>query len=466
MTFRVLNSIFGRVLSPPIDQCGRASHTLPIVAALFVTLSPAVAQTNDPAISIQPASGTVMLDEDWGFNVQATGTSPFSYQWQFNGAPLVGETNSTLEIPTIISANAGTYSVVVTNAFGRVTSENATLAITDTPPRTIRNGNLITGTTTRVPILFAGNGREQSVSFSLSYDTNIFTNPSWVNLLTNATPTLDLSQASNGHVGLAISLPGQFPPTNALLGEFVFGAGTNQFAARLQFTNAPTAFEAVNTNATSLQMQGGIIPQVDLLDNAPILNNQSGLMEQRLTISYAGAVTITNVDIAVGNLSVDSLTNTVTLYNGIGTKSIDVTGFGDVQTLPYAGAGTFVPGTEKDLTMEYYVPDRVTAPAPEYYLDLGEEKVFNVAAAATPLDITIQTPRNGTIVIQFNSVAGFVYYVQYRNENDVNELWNSVDPPIAGTGYAVQWIDNGPPKTESPPIDGMRFYRVVELPGN
>ena len=35
---------------------------------------------------------------------------------------------------------------------------------------------------------------------------------------------------------------------------------------------------------------------------------------------------------------------------------------------------------------------------------------------------------------------------------------------IIGTGYDVQWIDNGPPKTEAPPTQGSRFYRMLEVP--
>jgi len=37
-----------------------------------------------------------------------------------------------------------------------------------------------------------------------------------------------------------------------------------------------------------------------------------------------------------------------------------------------------------------------------------------------------------------------------------------VFPPLYGTGGHLQWIDNGPPKTVSPPVNDARFYRVMK----
>jgi len=35
-------------------------------------------------------------------------------------------------------------------------------------------------------------------------------------------------------------------------------------------------------------------------------------------------------------------------------------------------------------------------------------------------------------------------------------------PAVTGTGTRQQWIDNGPPKTDSlPPASAMRFYRLL-----
>jgi hypothetical protein len=58
-------------------------------------------------------------------------------------------------------------------------------------------------------------------------------------------------------------------------------------------------------------------------------------------------------------------------------------------------------------------------------------------------------------------VAGQNYYVQYSS-NLTN--WTTVLPAVTGTGTRQQWIDNGPPKTESFPSGVMRAYRLRLAP--
>ena len=84
-----------------------------------------------PTISVQPISQTVNDAQPGSvtFGVFATGTPPLAYQWRKGGQFLPGETNSTLTIANATAANAGNYSVVVSNALGRVASREAALDI-------------------------------------------------------------------------------------------------------------------------------------------------------------------------------------------------------------------------------------------------------------------------------------------------------------------------------------------------
>src|SRR5262249_3720164 len=77
-----------------------------------------------PPLSQSVVSGTTVL-----FSVAADGTQPLGYQWRFNGNPLPGKTNSTLTLDNVQVVQAGNYSVVVTNAFGSVTSPDARLTV-------------------------------------------------------------------------------------------------------------------------------------------------------------------------------------------------------------------------------------------------------------------------------------------------------------------------------------------------
>jgi len=69
---------------------------------------------------------------------------------------------------------------------------------------------------------------------------------------------------------------------------------------------------------------------------------------------------------------------------------------------------------------------------------------------------------NGTFLIEFSSVSNSVYYVQYTSDL---KTWRTAQPAIMGNGTRLQWIDNGQPKTVSPPsAEQKRFYRLLVLP--
>jgi hypothetical protein len=51
------------------------------------------------------------------------------YQWQFNTAPIAGATQSSYSLLSAQPADAGSYSVVLTNAAGSVTSTAAPLTV-------------------------------------------------------------------------------------------------------------------------------------------------------------------------------------------------------------------------------------------------------------------------------------------------------------------------------------------------
>ncbi len=92
-----------------------------------------------PAITSQPASQTVVTGGSALFNVIATGTAPLSYQWYKDGSLISGATSSSLTLSNVQHADAGGYSVVVSNAAGTATSNTAALTVTDQLPGQIYN---------------------------------------------------------------------------------------------------------------------------------------------------------------------------------------------------------------------------------------------------------------------------------------------------------------------------------------
>lgn len=95
--------------------------------------------TSAPQITTQPASQTNVAGSSAAFNVTVFGAPQLLYQWQENGTNLSdggnisGSASRVLTVNNISPANAGTYSVVVSNALGSVTSGGA-LLIVEVPP--------------------------------------------------------------------------------------------------------------------------------------------------------------------------------------------------------------------------------------------------------------------------------------------------------------------------------------------
>lgn len=83
-----------------------------------------------PAIIAQPQSITVTNNTPASFTVSAVDDTSISYQWYFNTTTfLAGQTANTLSFANATSSNVGTYTVVLTDKFGSITSSPATLAV-------------------------------------------------------------------------------------------------------------------------------------------------------------------------------------------------------------------------------------------------------------------------------------------------------------------------------------------------
>ena len=95
-------------------------------SAAVLTVNPAPVA---PTITTQPISRTVTTGTNVSFTVTASGTSPFSYQWRFNGANISGATSAALTLTSLTTGNSGSYSCVVTNVGGSATSSAATLTV-------------------------------------------------------------------------------------------------------------------------------------------------------------------------------------------------------------------------------------------------------------------------------------------------------------------------------------------------
>ena len=111
-----------------------------------------------PQITSQPTDQSILPGGSATFTVAATGSLPLFYQWQknetnlMNGGNISGSTTTNLTVSSLSAADAGTYSVIVSNSAGVVSSTGAVLHVT-----ILQNGNFESGDFTSWTISGDGN---------------------------------------------------------------------------------------------------------------------------------------------------------------------------------------------------------------------------------------------------------------------------------------------------------------------
>jgi hypothetical protein len=220
-------------------------------------------------------------------------------------------------------------------------------------------------------------------------------------------------------------------------------------------TNVPPGLSNVVAIAGGMTHSLAIVGPVSPLALTTIWPNtttlffrQTGLMEQRVRVYNTTAFPFPATRIVVNGLS-----SGATVYNLSGVNA---------QGLPYIQYNQpIAPGGSIDLTIEYYVPLR-SVPS----VTLTSE-VVEPAVVPTPVGTVQAVTRSlrlddGSYLVDFRTLSNRTYYVQYSADL---QNWKTAMPGITGTGSGVQWVDNGPPKTDSwPGTQAGRFYRVLLAP--
>jgi glucose/arabinose dehydrogenase len=223
----------------------------------------------NPMITTDPVSQTVALAQPVTFQCGATGAGPLSYQWQGNERDIYQATSSSYTIPSTVVGNDGDrYRCIVSNSYGKTTSNEATVTIGSNQSPTARiltpqAGTLYKGGDT---IRFSGEGTDpEDVSIGHALFTwevvffhDTHTHP-FLGPLTNISggqfqiPTIG-ETSTNVWFRIYLTVKDSFGATNTTFVDIFPQKSTMMFAtnpAGLQFTldgqprTAPLAVEGV-----------------------------------------------------------------------------------------------------------------------------------------------------------------------------------------------------------------------------
>ena len=242
------------------------------------------------------------------------------------------------------------------------------------------------------------------------------------------------------------------------LGTLKSGGSTN-FQFNLNFFAAVGGPGVTDTN-TANNTASNSISVIDYLpgdlvavtNSAQNVNPQNGLIEQSILLSNVG----TN-EVAAVRIVVTGLTNR--LFNAIGTNNgspfvvytapllvpLD-TNTSVTLLLQYAPRKNF-PFTNSQLHAFAVPPPDLTPPA--------------ALTAGTNIAFAKLSMTNGLPLLEFLATLGRTYTVVY-SDNALFLNAKIAPPSVVAPGNRIQWIDYGPPTTES--SSAPRFYRVYLNP--
>ncbi|MEI6035137.1 MAG: immunoglobulin domain-containing protein, partial [Verrucomicrobiae bacterium] len=215
-----------------------------------------------PAIITQPASASVAPGGNATFTVAATGTPAPTYQWRKDGADISGAISANLTISNAQAANAGTYTVLLTNSAGSLVSNPATLTVQSPTPNAATS-------LAAVPTLGSG-----STSITLTWADNS-TNETGFRvekaLSTNGTWTEAVSASANGTSANATGLS---PLTTYFFRVVAFNGANNASpsatdSAKTFFPPGTTADVNVNGCSDFLEYALAITDATTLSANLP-----------------------------------------------------------------------------------------------------------------------------------------------------------------------------------------------------
>jgi enediyne biosynthesis protein E4 len=118
------------LIIPNVQRADAGHYTASVVdfASGSSVITRAAILSGPAVISQQPLSQQVRVGSNVTFSVTTTGFGPLTTQWRWNGTNIAAATSNVLTLTNVQIANEGSYSVIISDSYGSISSSNATLA--------------------------------------------------------------------------------------------------------------------------------------------------------------------------------------------------------------------------------------------------------------------------------------------------------------------------------------------------
>lgn len=454
-----------------------------------------------PKILVQPKALIVtnVTPTNVTMAVEAVGGIPLRYQWRLNGVTMPGATDWNYVISNVQFTNGGTYSVVVSNYLGSVTSANATLTVRARPQITVQPLSQSVVISNNANFTVTANG-----TTPLSYQWKF--NGANITGATTSSYTRSNSAFTNaGNYTVVI--------TN------LYGAITSSVAALTVVASSSPPVITTQPQGKTLLVGTNITLSITATGTSPLFyqwrlngTNVAGATKSTLNLTnlqpaHAGAYTITVTNSVGGDTSLDAnvavnyALNLVIVGGGTVTKSSTADSFpaGTSVTLTASGGFTGWSGDASgavnplNVTMDGH--KTITASfVEEFIVDSTEATVVNSANWSTGSSPTpwngnyrYKAPGTGSLYLQFtpnlpytgsyqvsswhvpggNRTTAAPHVVNYNNGSTTNTInqeingnqWNTVGNFNfnAGTSGNVRITDGFSEASNVVMADGVRW---------
>ncbi|MDB6056434.1 MAG: repeat-containing protein, partial [Verrucomicrobiales bacterium] len=455
---------------------------VPAVTGVLANDSDVDGNTLTATVVANPTHGTVTLNSDGSFTYAPTANYNGSDSFTYKASD--GSLNSSTATVTITVNAINDPPVAVNDTYTIV--EDSTLNGNVLTNDTDVDGDSLTATLVAAPThgsltFTAATGAFTYTPFANYNGTDSFTytandgqaSSSSATVTITVTPANDAPVANNDSYSvmsgavLTVSAPGLLAndtdvdgnalqvtsivvgPTHGTLsplsdGSFTY-TPTGNYVGPDSFTYTANDGTVDSAPATvSITINANPVPTFGILAGPITLNGQTGLFEQRVTVTNTGSVTAPAFRVTVSGLSTN-----VTVYNATAKSN----------GIPYVHYNAPLdPNKTVTLILEFFNPKRTAFT--DTLAALNDTITTTGTNAATGIHINkIYPDTTGRIFIEFPSIVGRTYMVTYSD--DLN-TWKIATPSITAGSTLTQWYDDGLPKTDTMPAN--RSYRALLVP--